>query len=144
VLDGAGRLDHETRDLVEGASRRMAEHALRTGWDDVGGVFDSGVPEGTSKAACVTIRDKIWWAQAEALPGIFRLYLQTRDESLLGRLAQTLDFVVEKCWDPDGGEFFWGVDSQGNCLHRGDHKGEFWKTPYHALRACVLTADWCR
>ena len=59
-------------------------------------------------------------------------------------MEQTLSFLATKCWDVVGGEFFWGVDSLVNCLGRGDHKGEMWNTPYHALRACLITADWIR
>lgn len=144
ALDEAGALDVETKGVVLGASRRMAEHALRTGWDQAGGVFDSGIPEGAAEPPRVTGPEKVWWAQAESLPGLFRLYQQSAEPSLLDRLEETFVFLSEKSWDAEGGEYFWGVDSQGNPAGRGVHKGEMWKTPYHALRACILTADWIR
>lgn len=144
ALEFAGRLDASTKASVEDAATRMASHALRTGWDPAGGVFDVGVPEGQAEPPRVTGYEKIWWAQAETLPGLFRLHQRTRDPGLLDRMEETLEFLATKSFDPEGGEFFWGVDSKGNCLGRGDHKGEMWKTPYHALRACLLTADWIR
>jgi mannobiose 2-epimerase len=144
ALQFADRLDAATRSTVEGAATKMARHALRTGWDPAGGVFDSGIPEGQTQPPRVTCREKIWWAQAETLPGLFRLYQRTHDPDLVRLMDETLDFLATKSFDAEGGEFFWGVDSDGNCLGRGDHKGEMWKTPYHALRACLITADWIR
>jgi mannobiose 2-epimerase len=144
ALEAAGPASATTRHLVLSGARRMAEHALRTGWDPAGGLFDHGVPEGRGRTPQVRCAEKIWWAQAEALPGIYRLYRQTKHTALLDRLEETLTFFETKSWDAEYGEFFWGVDSTGRVLGRGDHKGELWKTPYHALRACLLTSDWIR
>jgi mannobiose 2-epimerase len=144
ALDAAGQTNEATRELVTHGARRMAEHALRAGWDPAGGLFDHGVPEGPGRVSQVTCAEKIWWAQAEALPGIYRLYRLTKDPTLVDRLEQTLSFFESKSWDPEYGGFFWGVDSNGLVLGRGDHKGELWKTPYHGLRACLLTSDWIR
>ncbi len=144
ALETAGHANEATSELVTQGARRMAGHALRTGWDRAGGLFDHGVPEGPGRTAHVTCSEKIWWAQAEALPGIYRLYRQTRDASLVERLEEALTFFETKSWDAEHGGFFWGVDSNGRVLGRGDHKGELWKTPYHGLRACLLTSDWIR
>jgi mannobiose 2-epimerase len=142
ALEVAGHVNETTRDLVQSGARRMAEHALRTGWDPAGGIFDHGIPDGPGRVPQVTCAEKIWWAQAEALPGIYRLYRQTKDPTLVDRLEETLSFFETKSWDAEYGDFFWGVDSRGRVLGRGDHKGELWKTPYHGLRACLLTSDW--
>jgi mannobiose 2-epimerase len=144
ALDVAGHGNPRARELVVSGARRMAEHALRTGWDPAGGLFDHGVPEGPGRAPHVTCVEKIWWAQAEALPGLYRLYRLTKNPTLIERLEETLAFFETKSWDAEYGGFFWGVDSSGKVLGRGDHKGELWKTPYHGLRACVLTSDWIR
>ncbi len=132
-----GDLEREVRE----ASIKMARNALELGWDEAGGLFDSGVPHGVAEPPHVLCRDKVWWAQAEALPGIYELYRNEPTDELLDRLEKTFEFLATKSWDLEGGEYFWGVDSTGRVLGRGDHKGEMWKTPYHALRACILTAD---
>jgi|GEM_PF-1130663 len=145
VRDAARFFEESVREKADHAARAMAEHALRNGWDEVGGVYDYGIPERDSgPEPRVTGLEKVWWAQAESLPGIYRLYRQTRDLSLLSRLAKTLEFIRKESWDSDFGEFYWGVMSDGSLGPRGDHKGEIWKTPYHALRAFVLTSDWIR
>lgn len=129
---------------VRTASVKMAKDALELGWDTAGGLFDSGVPRGGAGGARVTNPNKVWWAQAESLPGIYELYRNEPSDDLIDKLEKTFEFFRTRSWDPEAGEYFWGVDSEGNVAGRGDHKGEMWKTPYHALRACILTADWIR
>jgi len=147
ALDALGESDvmsGEVAARVRQAAIALVTHALGTGWDPAGGFFDHGVPLGAGEPARVLDRSKIWWTQAEALPGLYRIYRLTKDETLIARLEQTFAFLTEKSWDQDFGGYFWGVDADGVPLYRGDHKGEFWKTPYHDVRACVLTADWIR
>ncbi len=141
VLAQNSALDADTESQVRQGSRKMAKNALAYGWDEAGGVYDSGFPGGFSQPAHVQDRGKIWWAQAEALVGIYHLYRVEPSDDLLDKLEATFRFLKEKSWDKEGGEYFWGVDSEGCVAGRGDHKGEMWKTPYHALRACLYTAD---
>ena len=144
VLAATGNVPRDLAALVEGASLSMVAHALRTGWDPAGGFFDHGVPEGAPAGSSVLGREKVWWAQAEALPGLYRAFRLTEDETLVTRLQETAAFLSQRSWDQACGGYFWSVDSLGRPLGRGDHKGELWKTPYHDVRACLLTADWIR
>lgn len=131
-------------ETVRGASVKMAKASIEFGWDPAGGLFDSGRPALGTKRASVENRDKVWWAQAEALPGLYELFRNEPSDELLQKMEATVEFLTTKSWDPAGGEFFWSVDSEGNVGRRGDHKGEMWKTPYHALRACLYTSGWIR
>jgi len=142
ALEASGSVALAFAASVQVAATSMVSHALRTGWDPAGGFFDHGVPEGVPAGPAVLCRDKVWWAQTEALPGLYRAYRLTRDELLLTRLEECLAFLERASWDQEFGGYFWSVDSAGRCLGRGDHKGEFWKTPYHDVRACLLTAAW--
>jgi len=144
VLKDTGKSSHELEEVVLQGCEKMAEHALLYGSDPAGGVFDTGVPAGCPGGPTVTGHDKVWWAQAEAMPGIYQLYRTRMSDELLERLEATFEFFSTKSWDSEGGEFFWGVDSEGKVAGRGDHKGEMWKTPYHGLRACLFTCDWIR
>jgi mannobiose 2-epimerase len=144
ALGEAGMTLGGLESTVRGASVRMARTALELGWDPAGGLFDSGTPALGSQAALVKNRDKIWWAQAEALPGIYELFRSEPSDALLEKLEATFEFLRKKSWDAQGGEFFWSVDSEGTVAGRGDHKGEMWKTPYHCLRACLYTSEWIR
>ncbi len=138
----ADGVNEQSCEQIESASSKIAQYALGHGWDPAGGFFESGVPEGQKKAASVKSREKIWWVQAEALPGIYSLYRTTRRPELVDRLEKTLTFLQDKLWDPQHGGFFCGVDSEGKLGPRGDHKGEIWKTPYHTVRAFLLTSEW--
>jgi mannobiose 2-epimerase len=142
ILEGAKRLDSETQTLAKVSARLMAQHALKAGWDSAGGVFDFGPPALKGLPPEPQGREKVWWAQAEALPGIYQLLLQTNDDRLVDCLESTFNFLQDKLWDPKYGEFYWSVMSDGRLGTRGDHKGEIWKTPYHALRALLTTSAW--
>jgi cellobiose epimerase len=144
VLQASGDVPSGLVASARSAAQSMVRHALRTGWDPAGGFFDHGIPEGASKPSAALGRDKVWWAQAEALPGLYRTFRLSGDDSLVTRLEMVADFLSERSWDQEYGGYFWSVDSLGQPLGRGDHKGELWKTPYHDVRACVLTADWIR
>ena len=141
ALSQNGEVSLEVATTVRQAAKALVMHTLRTGWDPAGGVFDHGVPEGEPEPARVLDRSKVWWAQVEVLPGLYRVYRLSRDEGLIDRMEQTLAFLRLVMWDQEFGGFFWDVD-QGGTPVRGDHKGELWKTPYHDVRACLLTADW--
>lgn len=142
ALMSSGEVSEELGVTVRRSAIDLTRHALRTGWDPAGGFFDHGVPEGAAEPARVQDHGKVWWAQVEALPGLYRIWRLTGDESLIARLERVLQFISEKSWDQEYGGYFWGVDQDGRPLGRGEHKGEFWKTPYHDVRACLLTADW--
>lgn len=144
ALKEAGATLAELETTVRRASVKMAKNSLEFGWDAAGGLFDSGKPPLGDVPASVEGRDKIWWAQAEALPGLYELFRSEPSTDVVDKMEATLEFLSKKSWDSEGGEFFWGVDSEGNLAGRGDHKGEMWKTPYHGLRACLYTSDWIR
>lgn len=148
VLQAHGQVPSDLALSVRGAAQAMVRHALRTGWDPAGGFFDHGTPEGVSSPSSALGRDKVWWAQAEALPGLYRCFRLSADETLVTRLEMVAEFLAARSWDEQFGGYYWSVDSSGRPLlpplGRGDHKGEFWKTPYHDVRACVLTVDWIR
>lgn len=144
LLEASSRLNEETQTFAKMSARSIAEHALKAGWDPAGGIFDFGppAPEGTPPEP--EGKEKVWWAQAEALPGIYRLLLQTHDNHLVDHLESTLEFLRCRLWDLEHGEFYWSVLSDGSPGPRGDHKGEIWKTPYHALRALLVTSAWIK
>jgi len=117
---------------------QLGKHSADLGYDKVkGGYFEEGVPGG----APVKL-EKVWWVQAEALPGLWWLYRLSNDVSYLTRLESTLSWIETKQVDAEYGEWFWGINPDGSVGPRGDHKGEEWKAEYHSLRAVVFTADW--
>ncbi len=138
LLLEAERVLGERTPAVEQAAAAMGIHASAAGFDEKrGGYFDHGIPGGP-----VVGFEKVWWAQFEALAGLWWLFRLTGDTIHLERLLATLDWIEGPARDADHGEWYWGVMPDGALGPRGDHKGELWKTPYHNLRALVYTEDW--
>ncbi len=137
VLEAARALGEPVAS-VRDAAVRMGEAAVRDGFDrERGGLFDEGTPGGAVRS-----REKVWWAQFEALPGLLWLYRLTGDEARLDELERTLAFIEGPARDPEHGEWFFAVLPSGEPSARGDHKGEIWKATYHTLRALLLVGDW--
>lgn len=123
---------------VANASWVMGTHAAEWGFDSTkGGYFEAGPP-----GAAPTQLEKIWWVQAEALPGLWRLYQRSKNPIFLDRLEATLTWIEKSQSDPEFGEWYWGISPDGSIGPRGDHKSEEWKASYHTLRALVFTEEW--
>jgi mannobiose 2-epimerase len=131
--DDAGILDAI---LIMGAT------SAEQGFDaNQGGYFEAGIPQGS-----VTMTDKIWWVQSEALPSLFRLYQLTGNPIYLDRLESTLGFIENHQRDQQypGTEWFWGITLDGQINSRGSNKGAEWKASYHNSRALTFTERWIR
>lgn len=123
---------------VSQVALQLGKHSAEFGYDKVrGGYFEEGIPGG----APIKL-EKVWWIQAEALPGLWWLYRLSNDPKYLSRLEGTLDWIETKQLDPEYGEWFWGINPDGSISSHGDQKGEEWKAEYHALRAVMFTSDW--
>jgi cellobiose epimerase len=134
ALDALGTPNDGMRQVALG----LGKHAAERGYDAAkGGYFEEGVP-----GAVPTKLEKVWWIQAEALPGLWWLYRLSNDASYLDRLEGTLNWIETKQLDSVHGEWFWGINPDGSISSHGDHKGEEWKAQYHGLRAVLFTSDW--
>lgn len=138
LVDALDALGTPLEPMVRQVALHLGKHSAERGYDaSLGGYFEEGVPGGAP-----TKLEKIWWIQAEALPGLWWLHQLESDASYLDRLEGTLGWIESKQLDPKHGEWFWGVNADGSLGPRGDHKGEEWKAQYHGLRAVVFVADW--
>ena len=117
----------------------VGEHAINQGFDLVhGGFYEEGIAGGT-----VTKTNKVWWAQAEALLGLWKLYQWTDDDKFLRRIAATLDWIETFQRKKDIGEWYWEVKADGTPdTSRYDFVGGLWKTSYHNGRALLLLDQW--
>lgn len=117
---------------------QLGVNAARQGFDPkLGGLFEEGIPNGAP-----TKLDKIWWVQAEAIAGLYRLYQYRLEPKFLDQLEKTLDFVERYQRDPNLGEWYWGVLPDGSLGQHRDNKGEEWKASYHTVRALLFTRAW--
>jgi cellobiose epimerase len=140
LLDALDALGTPPDPQVRQVVLSLGKHAADLGFDaEQGGYFEEGIPGGAP-----TKREKIWWVQAEALPGLWWLYRLGNEAAYLDRLARTLGWIETRQVDHEFGEWFWGINPDGSMGPRGDHKGEEWKAEYHALRATLFTSDWIK
>ncbi len=138
LLDALDALERSSDAEFTAIALQLGRGALDAGYDATrGGLFEEGPLKGPA-----TKREKIWWIQAEALPGLYRLYALSRDPSLLDRLEQTLSFIENYQRDAEHGEWYWGITEAGAVGPRGSNKGEEWKASYHNVRALLFTSDW--
>lgn len=134
ALDALGIKDESVFTSI----KRFGHHSAMRGYDEkMGGYFEEGLPLGRA-----TKKEKIWWIQAEALPGLWQLYQLTGNEQYLSKMEGTLDWIERYQKDSTYGGWFWGVNENGTIGPRGENKGEEWKTNYHLIRALIFTADW--
>jgi mannobiose 2-epimerase len=135
----------EEQQVVAPLPPSVAERALdlgvaaaEAGFDaDKGGYCFEGTP-----GATVLDPERIWWVQFEALACLVRLHLAKRLPDALERLRMTLDWIENRQYDRQYGEFYWGVLPDGTVGPYGDLKSELWKATYHSLRALMFAADW--
>jgi mannobiose 2-epimerase len=138
LMDALEVLGTPLEPQVSQVALALGKHSADLGWDsEKGGYFEEGVPGGVPNKL-----EKIWWIQAEALPGLWWLYRLTGEASYLERLESTLAWIETNQVDREYGEWYWGINPDGSVGPRGDHKGEAWKAQYHALRGALFTSDW--
>jgi cellobiose epimerase len=138
LVEAAESFGQANEPTILKAAMTLGSSSAEWGYDSKhGGFFEEGIPAGAPIK-----REKIWWIQAEALPGLYELYRLSKDTKYLDRLEKTLDFIEAHQVDREFGGWYWGALEDGKLGPRGDNKGEEWKASYHELRALVLTSEW--
>ncbi|MGC4095019.1 MAG: AGE family epimerase/isomerase [Polyangiaceae bacterium] len=140
LYDALDALGWSKNQELAGIAQRLGRGALEAGYDaEHGGLFEAGEPgQAPSK------RDKVWWIQAETLPGIAQLYLHQPAPNDLERLERTLSFIEKHQRDGEFGEWYWSTRPDGSPSEHPPNKGEEWKASYHTTRALIFAADWLR
>lgn len=111
-------------------SLKMAR-AAAGGMDKFGGMYyELDTPRGHLNT------EKHWWVQAEAMVGFFNAWQLKSDEEFLSLSLGCWIFAERKILDKKYGEWFWGIDGQGELMENQDKAG-LWKCPYHNSRACL-------
>jgi mannobiose 2-epimerase len=82
------------------------------------------------------VKEKHWWVQAEAMVGFFNTWQITGDAKYLDLSVRNWGFVKNKILDKKNGEWFWGVNENGQVMSAEDKAG-VWKCPYHNSRSCM-------
>lgn len=84
--------------------------------------------------------ERHWWVQAENVVGQLWLWRYHGDDAALARAAACWDYIRDRLIDHTGGEWWWGILSDGTP-DRANDKAGFWKCPYHNTRMCLETME---
>jgi mannobiose 2-epimerase len=102
--------------------------AAQKGIDTDGGMFYE-----TENEHLKTQKD--WWPQAEAMVGFYNSYQITKDQNYFYQAIKSWNFIKKNLVSKTG-EWYWGVNANGEALTNMDKVG-MWKCPYHNARACM-------
>ena len=80
--------------------------------------------------------ERHWWVQAENVVGQLWLWRHHGDDTALARAAACWSYIRDRLVDSAGGEWWWGILSDGTP-DRANDKAGFWKCPYHNTRMCL-------
>lgn len=137
MLDCARISGRDGDATLAAAALAMGTNSSASGFDSAhGGYYSEGKPGGA-----VTVKDKIWWVQFEALSGLWWMYQLSGDTVHLDRLEATLTWL-EMANDATYGEWYWTTNDDGTPGSHGTNKGEEWKAAYHVLRSLMFNVDW--
>ena len=135
-----GRPDDE---VTIRAAKRLIDHALRTGWDDVeGGLADAGAYVDGSPRVTIVMPSKCWWSQAETLYALLLFGDLFPDDPLdyHGKFLRQWRYVQR--WLVDhvrGGWYDFGLDRSPSA--RRAFKAHQWKECYHEVRALINVVE---
>jgi mannobiose 2-epimerase len=126
ACDAVGIKPQKYRKLFEG----LFAYSLKYGFDEEKGGFFTGGPFNQP----ATSREKVWWAQAEALVSSLWMHRLTGEQKYLDVFAKTWDFVEKNMIDWKNGEWRDTIMLDGRI--RGQ-KASIWKAGYHNGRAMI-------
>ncbi len=136
VSVGCDRLGLPRTPSVE-ASIEIFETAYRHAWDERhGGFFTSGPLTGPAYR-----RDKQWWVQAEALICALHFYQRTGEARYAQCYLGTLDWIVNRQADWEGGEWHNLIAPNGRVMN---NKADEKKAAYHSGRAIMTCLEMLR
>ena len=138
MLEAFHALNHQLDQSILIKAKRMVDHALDNGWDNVNyGFFDGGYYFKNSDTCTVINNKKIWWVQAEGLNALLLMSKlfpdQDRYFNLFKKQWHYIDtYMIDHEY---GGWYGEGIDHSTDYIH--SKKGYDWKANYHNFRALL-------
>ncbi|WP_162051787.1 AGE family epimerase/isomerase [Pontibacter pamirensis] len=128
-------LEHDSKTMQ--MAKKMADHTIRTGFDQsVGGFYDGGYYF-KGKDDITIIRDtKNWWAQAEGLNTLLLMADHFPNDELryFDLFQKQWDYIDKYIIDHEHGEWYpGGIDKEPK--QKTALKAQIWKASYHQFRA---------
>lgn len=111
-------------------SLKIVAYTLEEGVDEKGAIHYEKNINGIYHA------QREWWTLTEGVVGFYDAYQQSGEEKYLKASENCWTFIQQYLKDHQNGEWFWGVDENGNPNTTEDKIG-LWKCPYHNSRMCI-------
>lgn len=141
MLETSHKLNLENDTKTFSTAKRMLDHAISNGWDDLNyGFFDEGYYL-NSDNSCTIVKDtKTWWPQAEGLNVLLIFSQLFPGETKYGDLFLKLwKYIgINLIDDKNGGWYYGSLEKEPHMVD--EPKGNIWKACYHdgrALMNCV-------
>lgn len=136
MLEAAQVLEIRDPDIMK-ISKKMVDHSLRWGWDNIaGGLYDGGYYFADSDSLIIIMEGKNWWAQAEGLNTLLIMadYFPEDRMDYFGKFQQQWEYINTYLIDKENGDWYaGGLDKEPHLKEA--RKGHIWKTPYHNFRS---------
>lgn len=127
-----------------GLGRSVAASVLQHGTAEDGSLLTEGVWLGEPGTAgwhhAVTRRERVWWAQAEAMVGFWDAWQHHREPAFARAAWRAWCWAEQNLADPSVGEWRKALDADGRLLAEVPRAGP-WECPYHHARACFELMD---
>jgi mannobiose 2-epimerase len=128
-------LKNDSRTMV--VAKRMVDHALRNGWDNiVGGFYDEGYYFKGGDTISIIRDTKNWWAQAEGMNTLLLMtdHFPNDPMNYFQKFQLLWNYIQTNLIDHQYGDWFeGGIDKEPE--KRTALKGHIWKATYHQFRA---------
>ena len=127
--------DEALLERVKTATLHMAEAVYNEAREPDGSLLYEANPRQ------VTIADKHWWAQAEAVVGFYNAYQLSGEERYRDAAWQAWQYIDAKVIDHQAGEWYAVLRRDGTPYSLAENPDQVkvgpWKCPYHNSRMCL-------
>jgi mannobiose 2-epimerase len=143
MLEASHVLGFENDTTTARIAKKMVDHALTNGWDDVkGGFWDEAYYFKNKPGITITAKTKNWWAQAEGLNCLLMMSDLYPDDPMKYRdkFLQLWDYIDQNLIDHVNDDWYaGGIDLQPEM--KTALKGHIWKATYHQYRSMTNCVD---
>jgi mannobiose 2-epimerase len=137
MLEASHLLGQKNDQKTLQVAKRMVDHALQNGWDNVlGGFYNEGYYFKGDDSITIIFDSKNWWAQAEGLNTLLLMADLFPADTMryADRFRQQWRYITTYLIDHEHGDWYEeGLDKEPH--RKSSLKGHIWKAAYHQYRA---------
>ncbi|MBN2425938.1 MAG: AGE family epimerase/isomerase [Calditrichaceae bacterium] len=138
MSEACNTLEHKIDSLTLIKAKKLVDHALENGWDNLhGGLFYQGYYFKGTDTCTIINKEKSWWVQAEALNAFLLMAkLFPKENHYNEAFEKQWEYIKSYLIDYEyGGWYEYGLDQNPEAGERP--KAHDWKVSYHDSRALI-------